>query len=144
VQGIVTANSGRPYTLYAGVDTPLGNNNNRIFDVAGSLVRTPGARRSIDVAPGFTKAQLTPARGVYGTIGRNTERADTLLSGNVSLFKNFTISERWKLQFRAESYNITNTTNYDAPDGVLSSANFGQSLAAFDSRQHQLALRLTF
>ena len=144
VQGIVTANSGRPYTLYAGVDTPLGNNNNRIFDVAGSLLRRPGARRAIDVAPGFTKAQLTPVRGVFGTIGRNTERADTLLSGNISLFKNFQISERWKLQFRAESHNITNTANYDLPDGVLSSANFGQSLAAFDSRQHQLALRLTF
>ena len=81
---------------------------------------------------------------MFGTIGRNTERGDSLLSGNVSLFKTFAITERVKLQLRAESYNITNTTNYDLPDGVLSSANFGQSIAAFDSRQHQLALRLTF
>jgi len=145
VQGIVTANSGRPYTLYAGVDSPLGNNNNRIFDVAGTLLRNGGgSRRAIELAPGATRAQLTPARTQFGTIGRNTERADSLLSTNVSVFKTFPITERWKLQFRAESYNITNTSNYDVPDGVLSSANFGQALAAFDSRQHQLALRLSF
>lgn len=141
LQGIWTANSGRPYTLYAGVDTPWGNNNNRI----GTVVRNGGSeRRALDLAAGVTKAQLTPGRGIFGTIGRNTERGDSLLTGNVSAFKTFAITERWKLQIRAESFNISNTVNYAAPDGVLSSANFGQALAADDSRQHQLVLRLTF
>ena len=74
----------------------------------------------------------------------NTERTDSLLTGNISVSKTFAITEHWKLQFRAESFNITNTVNYLAPDGVLSSANFGQALAADDSRQHQLVLRLSF
>ena len=87
---------------------------------------------------------MTPRVGTLGTIGRNTERGDTLLQANVSLFKTFAITERWKLQFRAESYNMTNTVNYDLPDGVLSSANFGNALTAGESRQHQLALRLSF
>ncbi|MFN0101875.1 MAG: TonB-dependent receptor domain-containing protein [Bryobacteraceae bacterium] len=145
LQGIVTANSGRPYTLYAGVDTHWGNNNNRIFDLTGTLVRNGGARRrALDLASGVTKPQLTPGRGAFGTIGRNTERGDSLSTGNVSVFKTFAIAERWRLQFRAESFNVTNTVNYAAPDGVLSSANFGQALAAEDSRQHQLVLRLSF
>jgi len=145
LQGIVTANSGRPYTLYAGVDTPWGNNNNRIFNLAGTVIRNGGSeRRALDLAAGATKAQLTPGRGVFGTIGRNTERGDRLLTGNISAFKTFAITERWKLQFRAESFNVANTVNYAAPDGVLSSANFGQALAADDSRQHQLVLRLSF
>ncbi len=145
LQGIVTANSGRPYTLYAGVDTPWGNNNNRIFNLAGTVIRNSGSqRRALDLAAGVTKAQLTPARGVFGTIGRNTERGDSLLMGNISASKTFAISERWKLQFRVESFNVTNTVNYGPPDGVLSSANFGQALIADESRQHQIVMRLTF
>lgn len=145
VQGVVMANSGRPYTLFAGVDSPWGNNNNRIFDLPGTLLRNGGAdRKAIDLASGVAKAQLTPARGQFGTIGRNTERADSTLGANVSLFKTFQISDRWSLQFRAESYNLTNIVNYAPPDGVLSSPNFGQSLSADDARQHQLALRINF
>ncbi len=45
---------------------------------------------------------------------------------------------------RAESFNLTNSVNYDLPDGLLTSRNFGQAIAAFDSRQTQLALRLSF
>jgi hypothetical protein len=145
LQGVVSANTGRPYTLYAGVDTPWGNNNNRIFDLPGTLVRGGASQRAaLQLAPGVTRAQLTPARTQFGTIGRNTERADATLAANVSLFKTFHLSDRWTLQIRAESYNLTNTVNYAPPDGVLSSPNFGQALAADDARQHQLALRINF
>jgi hypothetical protein len=145
VQGIVTMNSGRPYTLYAGTDNLVGNNNNRILDLPGTLLRNGGAeRRALELAPGVARGVLTPAARTLGTIGRNTERGDTLLQTNVSVFKTFAVTERWKLQLRAESYNVTNTVNYDLPDGVLSSANFGNALTAGDARQHQLALRLSF
>jgi len=144
-QGITTLYSGRPYSLFSGTDNPQGSNSNRILDLDGGLVRNGGgARRSIDLGAGFTKAMLTPARGALGTIGRNTERGDSLVSWNASLFKSFAITERMKLQFRAEAFNFTNTVNYNPPDGVLSSPNFGQALTANDPRQAQLALRFTF
>jgi len=144
-QGITTLYSGRAYSLFSGTDNPQGSNSNRIVDLSGALVRNGGAaQRSIDLAPGFTKAMLTPARGALGTIGRNTERGDSLISWNASLFKSFSLTERLKLQFRAEAFNFTNTANYNPPDGVLSSPNFGQALTANDPRQVQLALRLTF
>jgi hypothetical protein len=145
INGITMLQSGRPYTLYSGTDNPIGSNNNRILNVPGSLIRQgAGNRQAVLLAPGFTRQQLTPAPRTLGTIGRNTERGDALQQWNVSIAKTFTISERWRLQFRAESFNSINTVNYDLPDGVLTSANFGQAISAFDSRQTQLALRLSF
>ena len=144
-QGITTLYSGRPYSLFSGTDNPQGSNSNRIVEVAGALVRNGGAaQRSIDLAPGFTKMMLTPSRGVLGTIGRNTENGDSLISWSASLFKTFSLTERAKLQFRAEAFNLTNTVSYNPPDGVLGSPNFGQALSANDPRQAQLAVRLTF
>ena len=93
---------------------------------------------------GGAVGMLTPARGALGDIGRNTERGDNLLQFNVSVGKTFTVTERLRLQVRAEAFNVLNTVNYDLPDGVLSSRNFGQPVTAFDSRQFQLAAKITF
>ena len=144
VQGITTLYSGRPYTLYSGTDNLQGSNANRILNVPGALVRTPSMQRALNFAAGFTRTQLSPPARTLGNIGRNTERGDSLISWSASAFKSFSLSERLKLQFRAEAFNFTNTVNYNLPDGVLSSANFGQALTANEPRQIQLALRLSF
>jgi hypothetical protein len=140
VQGITSLISGRPYTLYSGTDTPFGSNSNRIMNTPGSLVRGS----TISLAPGFTTAQLTPARGTFGTIGRNTESGDSLVQFNLSVGKTFAFGERARLQFRTEAFNLFNTVNYDLPDGLLTSRNFGQPVSAFDARQMQFAMKLTF
>ena len=144
LQGITTLYSGRPYTLYSGTDNLQGSNANRILNVPGSLVRMPSAQRALVLADGFTKPQLSPPARTLGNIGRGTERGDSLISWNASMFKTFAVTERAQLQFRAEAFNFTNTVNYNLPDGVLSSANFGQALTANDPRQVQLALRFIF
>jgi hypothetical protein len=142
--GITTLLSGRPFTLYSGTDNLEGTNNNRILDVPGALIRGQDGAASLSLSPGVSRAQLTPAPGTLGAIGRNTESGDRLVEINVSAAKNFNITERWSLQFRAEGFNIANTANYGPPEGLLPSVNFGRALTAFDSRQIQLALRLSF
>lgn len=145
LQGIANLHTGRPYTLYSGTDNPIGSNNNRVLDIAGTLTRFGGSnRQAIALAPGVNRASITPAPGTIGNIGRNTELSDSLISYNISAGKSFAFSDRWRLEFRAETFNVTNTVSYANPDGVLTSPNFGQAISAFDPRQIQLALRLTF
>ena len=77
-----------------------------------------------------------------------------------SLFKDFQLTERFKLQFRSEFFNILNHPNFNAPgfggNGVVAisgannytSANFGEigstRDAPYDPRQIQFALKLYF
>jgi hypothetical protein len=144
IAGINTLQSGRPFTLYTGTNTPDGNNNNRPLDIAGTLVRAPSSVTPIAFAEGVTRFNLTPAAGQYGAVGRNTERGDSFLDFNLSVSKDFGITERLRLQVRGEIFNAFNVTNFNAVDGVMSSPNFGRAVSAFDPRRAQLAARITF
>jgi len=77
-----------------------------------------------------------------------------------SIFKNFDITERIKMQFRTEFFNILNHPNFNAPNfggngvvavsgaGDFTSSNFGEIGATrdapYDPRQIQFALKLLF
>jgi hypothetical protein len=66
---------------------------------------------------------------------------------DLSFFKNFAITERYRLQFRAEGYNVTNTPTFANPNGALGNANFGKitsTVAGTTPRQIQFALKLLF
>lgn len=143
LQSMITLQSSRPYTLFSGTDSPIGTNNNRLMAIDNALSFTPTARRVITVDPAL-RSQLTPARGVFGSLGRNTAFGDGFASISLGLHKQFTLSDRGRLEFRAEVFNLANTVNYNLPDAVLTSPNFGQALTAGDPRQIQLALRFSF
>jgi hypothetical protein len=144
LQSLVTLQSGRPYTLYAGTDSPFGTNNNRLMNIPGALLFDNGARAAIRLSDSSLRAQLTPARGIFGTLGRNTATSDSFFTVSLGLHKSFALTERLRLELRGEVFNLANTVNYNPADGVLSSPNFGQVLTANDPRQAQIALRLTF
>jgi hypothetical protein len=62
-----------------------------------------------------------------------------------SLLKDFALPrENMALQFRAEVFNVLNITNYRTVDANRSSASYGRFTGAFDKRQVQLGLRLSF
>lgn len=144
LQSLVTLQSGRPYTLYAGTDSPFGTNNNRLMNVPGALIFDNSARAAIRIADAALRPQLTPARGAFGTLGRNTATSDSFLSASLGIHKSFALGEQLRLEFRGEVFNLTNTVNYNPADGLLTSPNFGQALTANDPRQAQIALRLSF
>lgn len=141
LSGITTMQSGRPYSLYSGTDNLSGTNNNRINDVAGALTRDGSSAQPIRVT---TPDAIKPAPGTLGTLGRNTERMDNLMTWNISLAKDFRVTETKKFEVRGELFNLFNKTSFSDVDAVLSSPTFGRALAAFDPRRMQVAARFVF
>jgi hypothetical protein len=69
------------------------------------------------------------------------------------MFKNFRLTEHFRAQFRAESYNTFNHTQFsgldlnakfDIASGAQTSPTFGRVTAAELARRMQFALRITF
>jgi hypothetical protein len=90
---------------------------------------------------------LPAASYVFGNAGRDTIRGPSFSNFDCSLFKNFMIMERFKLQFRGEFFNIANHPNYGQPGTSFGTATFGTitSLAGnANMRQVQIGLKLLF
>jgi hypothetical protein len=88
----------------------------------------------------------TAPEGTFGDLSRTiTERGPGQKNWDISIFKSYTIGERFKAQFRAEALNAFNSPLFLAPNTNLSSSTFGQiSGQANFARQLQLALRFSF
>ncbi|HEX9110864.1 MAG TPA: TonB-dependent receptor, partial [Terriglobales bacterium] len=106
-------------------------------------------------APGAISGFSQPLLGNDGTCGRNNVRMNSLTNFDWSFFKDTDLAESgpwgsgpWKLQFRAEMYNIFNTPFLTASgDGwrtINTSSSFGTVNAAGIPRKIQLALKLSW
>jgi hypothetical protein len=98
-----------------------------------------------------TSAFARPTGARFGTVGRNTMRGPGVVNMDMSLFRTFPIKERVNLQFRAESFNISNTPHFANPSGNANSSNFGRITATQSnadaggrSREFRFGLRLGF
>jgi len=89
------------------------------------------------------------ASGVYvspGDLGRDVIFGPGFNNVDLAVFKDFSITERVKLQFRGEFYNILNHPHYNPPDVGLGDSNFGviNSTLLDTERQIELAARIYF
>jgi hypothetical protein len=98
-----------------------------------------------------TTAFARPTGVRFGTVGRNTMRGPGVVNMDLSLFRTFRITERFHLQFRAESFNLSNTPHFANPNGNANSSNFGKITsmqsaadAVGRSRELRFGLRLGF
>ncbi len=87
-----------------------------------------------------------PAPLTGGNVGLQSNYGPPTRNMDLSIFKSFAFTERWALQFRAESFNIANTPQFGLPDNNLQDAKFGQvtSTQTGSERHIQFALRLQF
>jgi hypothetical protein len=81
---------------------------------------------------------------LWGNLGRNTLIGPGYQDIDMSLMKNFRLSEKAKLQFRAEVFNLFNHTNYHVPEYRLDLPNVGRYTEAEEGREFQFALKLLF
>jgi hypothetical protein len=82
-------------------------------------------------------------------VGRNTGRGFDFASFDLRLRRRFRITERVGLDVLAEGFNLLNRANFGVPNntfgpGATPNANFGQPTAAFDPRQFQFGLKVSF
>jgi hypothetical protein len=88
---------------------------------------------------------LPPTSQPFGTMGRNTGIGPRLVNFDGGAHKEFAFTERFRLQFRAEFFNLFNKTNFGSPNANFSNGNFGTITGlASPARQIQFALKLVF
>ena len=80
----------------------------------------------------------------YGNSGRNILDGPGAINMNLALSKQFQLGERGKAQFRWETFNTTNHTNFQLPADTLDKSNAGTITKANASRVMQLGIRLQF
>jgi hypothetical protein len=142
LNGIATFQRGFPYPIFAADLAGLLDN----FENRADLVGDPGKGFHRSIAEWFnTAAFRQPAAGVFGTSGRNILRAPGLNNWDLSLFKNFPITERVNLQLRLESFNTFNHAQWDTPIHDVTDERFGQVTSTrVPGRINQLGGKLTW
>jgi Carboxypeptidase regulatory-like domain len=147
VSGIVTEESGAPLDLGVSGTTVASviNNSGMRPNVNGSIRYPKTAAQWFD--PSVFSA---PAPGTYGNLGFDALRGPGRNNWDLSLLKNFAFTERFRMEFRAESFNTWNHTQFkgDKNNGGISlnegSSNFGAVTSAFSGREFQLGVKLIF
>jgi hypothetical protein len=137
--------------VQTGLTLTVQNSTNRANTGGGDRPNVIGDPRSGDgiqtVGRWFNTAafQAQPLNSI-GNVGRNTLYGPPLKSLDFSLFKDFKPTERTTLQFRAETFNLTNHPNFGNPGNQLGTAAFGviSDTANALPRNIQFALKLIF
>ena len=167
IASITTLLSGFPFSPQLGYNpTGSGDSRNPVRPnvtpgFAGHLYT--GGSTAQRVAQYFNPAAFSaPAFGYVGNAGRDSLIGPGFADWDLSLLKSTALSERTRLQFRAEFFNIVNHTNLQLPNEVVYSAGPTQgttanqntvaalgspgviSATANTSRQIQLGLKLLF
>lgn len=128
--GIVTAQTGQPFTVNSAFDINRdGNLTDRLDNIAGLVRGGVAGDRSVQLslAPGTNPLTLLAADGRDGAVGRNTFRAPSQFNFDLSITKFFNFNERVRLQARMEIFNLFNRTNFGIPVRILESPAFGKS-----------------
>jgi len=153
------ASSGQPLTVTTGHDNSLtGLNNDRPDQVMADVYPATQGCKSPPCVQWINPAAFVPnPTGSFGNVGRNALRGPGTVNVDVALSRIFGITERFRLEARAEAFNIINRANFVggiSPAGTvaafttmttnLSSSSFGQVQSAFDPRILQFALKAYF
>jgi hypothetical protein len=150
LSGIVTLQSGFPFTINGG----NGSNNSDAQQGGDRADIVPG--QAFDVRQGgqanwlahyFNAAAFAPnAVGTFGDSGKNMFQGPPIKTIDAGIAKNWTMFERYHLQFRWEMFNALNHPNFGNPDSNATDGNsFGQITSLqLPMRVMQAGLKFTF
>jgi hypothetical protein len=147
VAGILTLQSGRPFTVFYGAaanysGTDNGANGGPGFD-RPDQVGDPDVQRP-SPSQWFNPGAFAPPHNAFGTVGRNTLRGDGINNLDLAFYKVMAAPRNSRFQLRIEVFNAFNTPFYLLPIADLTKVNAGSVVRAGDARQIQLGLKLLF
>ena len=150
LNGITTAQSGTPFTPVlsngsAAINSGPGGSVRP--DLVGNPVLASGqsVNRWFNVSAFATSGQDGTAPYTFGNAGRNILIGPGSVNFDFSLFKNFTVTEHAKLQFRSEFFNVFNHANFGLPNAAVDTPQAGIITSTLTPpRQIQFALKLLF
>jgi hypothetical protein len=164
VNGILSIATGTPID-FAGSSAVLkapGNNNTLNYFGPGGIQVTKGNGRN---ATWFTptKCNFDPTKGAlvttqcfaqpgaengglpeFGNLGKFPISGPGFWNLDGSLFRNFQLTERFKLQLRGEAFSVINTPQWNNPTTDFNSASFGMITGSGGTRSIQLGAKLQF
>ena len=154
ISGVTRASTGLPVTLYNNNDTsligsiPNGINNNGLDTpnfTPGNLQLNNNPRNG---QPAFNTSLFSlPALGEIGTAARRFFSGPGMFNFDMALQKDLRLTESKSLQFRMESFNTFNHSQFfgaSSVDGNISDATFGRTVSSMPPRIMQLAAKFTF
>ena len=146
VSGIVTAQSGQPFTPILQQDNSnTGNTGGNFGSDRPNLLKNPALDRRSPDEWFNTSAFSVPDPFTFGSAGRNIVRGPGFFTVDVSVARRFRLAERASITFLGQAFNLMNRANFNLPERYADDpANFGRIYSSKAPRQVQFALRLAF
>ncbi|MBI3695010.1 MAG: TonB-dependent receptor [Acidobacteria bacterium] len=162
VNNIWSFYSGAPFTpSSSGTSLDLPGSSQKADQVKPEVKKLGGAGRGQSYFDPFAFAPVTQPR--FGTAGFNSLRGPGIVNWDFGVFREFAVKERWKIQFRMESFNFSNTPHFGNPGTNVSNLSLNPdgtirdlggyteitgvtnlSREGVDERQFRFGLRISF
>jgi hypothetical protein len=124
----------QPLNVTTGKDQSLtALNNDRPNQVLSNVYPATGGCASAPCDQWLNPAAFVPNPvGTFGNVGRNEMRGPSTVNIDAALSRVFKFNERYKLEVRAEAFNVINHTNFV---GAISPAGLVQAFSVMNSNQ---------
>jgi hypothetical protein len=142
VNAIATLQSGAPFTVNLGTD--------RANIGSGPAQRPDAICDANQHAPQTTAEWFNtscfalPALFTFGNAERNSVLSPGYANVDFAIARDLQLPSDARLQLRWEIFNIFNTANFDVPNRIFGTPNFGRIFSALPARQMQLGVKLLF
>jgi hypothetical protein len=155
---LIDVSSGRPYNIITSEDSRLDLGASQIRPeatggttspfISGVTFGLPQTCLTNDKQP-FTVPGITPPFGCIGNLGRNKFTMPSFFQFDLRVAKGINIGERFRVDLIADAFNLFNHTNILAVNQLCdpfagATCSAGQPSAAYDARQMQFALKLSW
>jgi hypothetical protein len=145
---LAEARTGLAYGVVATPNTSNTFSSAQRANILGTPEQLSGWRENVIGTTFFDRALFqAPPAGTFGNAARHVGFGPGFLGIDASVHKWWNLTERLKLQYRADFYNLPNHASFEEPSGALGTGSFGYVtgiLPGSTGRMIQMSLRLEY